>query len=139
MQGVFFWPGDARFEGKPADEAVRAVAASPGVVMVNRNRGSGTRVLIDRLLGDARPAGHAVEATSHHAVAAAVAQGRADFGVAIDVVARDRSLGFLPVSEERFDFVLASARRDRPAVRAFVAELARPETRAALRERGLLA
>ena len=139
MQGVVFRRGDARFEGKPADEAVCAVAASPGVVMVNRNRGSGTRVLIDRLLGGARPAGHAVEATSHHAVAAAVAQGRADFGVAIDVVARDRALGFLPVTEERFDFVLASARRDRPAVRAFVAELARPETRAALRERGLLA
>jgi len=139
MQGVVFRPGDARFEGKPAEEAVRAVATSPGVVMVNRNRGSGTRVLIDRLLGGARPAGHAVEATSHHAVAAAVAQGRADFGVAIDVVACDRSLGFLPVTEERFDFVLASARRDRPTVRAFVAELARPETRAALRERGLLA
>src|SRR5207249_9683073 len=46
---------------------------------------------------------------------------------------------FFPVTEERFDFVLASARRDGPAVRAFVAELARPETRAALRERGLLA
>src|SRR2546428_44940 len=56
MQGVVFRPGDTRFEGKPADEAVRAVAASPGVVMVNRNRGSGTRVLIDHLLGGARPA-----------------------------------------------------------------------------------
>jgi putative molybdopterin biosynthesis protein len=139
MQGVLFRPGDTRFHGKPAGEAVRAAAASPGVVMVNRNRGSGTRVLIDRLLGGARPQGYAVEATSHHAVAAAVAQGRADFGVAIDVVARDRSLGFLPVAEERFDFVVADARRDRPAVRAFVAELARPEMRAALRERGLLA
>ena len=51
--------------------------------MVNRNPGSGTRILIDRLLGGARPAGYAVQPKSHNAVAAAVAQGRADWGVAI--------------------------------------------------------
>jgi putative molybdopterin biosynthesis protein len=139
MQGVVFRRGDARFEGQQAEEAVRAAARMPGVVMINRNRGSGTRAIVDRLLGEARPAGYTVEASSHRAVAAAVAQGRADFGVAIDIVARDRDLGFLPLVEERFDFVVARRRRERPSVRAFEAELAQPEARMALRARGLRA
>ncbi|MBI4955239.1 MAG: molybdopterin biosynthesis protein [Myxococcales bacterium] len=139
QQGVVFRRGDARFEGRDATQAVREAARAPGIVMINRNRGSGTRALYDRLLGDARPAGHGVEASSHHAVAAAVAQGRADFGIAIDIVARDRGLGFLPLTEERFDFFVPVARRHRPAVAAFLEELERPETRAALRARGLLA
>lgn len=139
LQGVVFRRGDPRFEGRSAEEAVRAAARAPGVVMVNRNRGSGTRALIDRLLEGARPPGHGVEASSHHAVAAAVAQGRADFGVAIDIVAQGRDLGFLPLCEERFDLVLPTARRARPAVRALLEELASPGTRAALRARGLRA
>jgi putative molybdopterin biosynthesis protein len=137
MQGVVYRKGDPRFEARAAEEAVRAAARLSGVVMINRNRGSGTRALYDRLLGDARPAGFAVEASSHRAVAAAVAQGRADFGIAIDIVARDRGLGFLPLVEERFDFVVPARRRGRAAVRAFVAELEDPAARAALRERGL--
>jgi putative molybdopterin biosynthesis protein len=52
-------------------------------------------------------------------VAAAVAQGRADWGVAIEPAARAQGLGFLPLREERFDFAVRSARLDRPAVRAF--------------------
>jgi putative molybdopterin biosynthesis protein len=139
LQGVVFRAGDPRFALRGAEEAVREAARMPGIVMVNRNRGSGTRALYDRLLGDARPAGYGVEASSHHAVAAAVAQGRADFGIAIDIVARDRGLGFLPLCEERFDFFASAARRDRPAVRAFFDELARPETRATLAARGLIA
>lgn len=139
MQGVVFRPGDARFEGRPAEDAVREAARAPGVVMVNRNRGSGTRALYDRLLGDARPTGYGVEASSHHAIAAAVAQGRADFGIAIDVVAKDRGLGFSPLCEERFDFVIAAGRLERPGVRALIEELASPAARAALRERGFSA
>jgi putative molybdopterin biosynthesis protein len=139
LQGVVFRPGDERFEGKPAEVAVREAAATPGVVMVNRNRGSGTRAIIDRLLGELRPDGYGVEASSHHAIAAAVSQARADFGVAIDVVARERGLGFTAIAEERYDFFVRRARRDRAAVRAFIEELERPATRAALRARGLVA
>jgi putative molybdopterin biosynthesis protein len=139
LQGVVFHPGDPRFEGRSAEEAVRAAARDPSIVMINRNRGSGTRALYDRLLGDARPAGYGVEASSHHAIAAAVAQGRADFGIAVDIVARARGLGFLPLAEERFDFFIPAARRTRPAVAAFFEELCAPATRAALRARGLVA
>lgn len=136
LQGVVFRRGDARFEGRGAEEAVRAAVRTPGVVMVNRNRGSGTRALYDRLVGDARPPGYGVEASSHHAIAAAVAQGRADFGIAIDIVAKERGLGFLPLKEERFDLVIPEARRDRPGVKALVEELASPDARAALAARG---
>ncbi|MFG0315859.1 MAG: substrate-binding domain-containing protein, partial [Planctomycetota bacterium JB042] len=139
MQGVVFRRGDPRFEGRTAAEAVAAVAADEDVVMVNRNRGSGTRVLVDGLLGEARPRGHANEARTHHAVCASVAAGRADFGVAIETVAREASLGFLPVQEERYDFAIPRARRDRDAVRALVETLASETFREELRGRGFRA
>ncbi len=132
LQGVVFRRGDERFEGRGAAEAVAGVAADPSCVMVNRNRGSGTRVLLDRLLGSARPPGHLAEARSHNAVAAAVAQGRADWGVAISTVAADSGLGFLPLQEEQYDFVVPRARLDRPSVRAFRGLLAEEPARAAL-------
>jgi len=139
LQGVLFRRGDVRFEGRSAEEAFRDAAKTKGMMMINRNRGSGTRALYERLLDGARPEGYGVEASSHHAVAAAIAQRRADFGIAIDIVARDRGLGFLPLCEERFDFFTTPGRKKRPAVQAFFDALEEPETRAALRARGLLA
>ena len=54
------------------------------------------------------------------AVAAAVAQGRADWGMAISSVARDYGLGFLPVADEHYDLFVPEGRLERPAVRAFL-------------------
>jgi putative molybdopterin biosynthesis protein len=137
MQGLVFRPGDARFEGQATvQEAVAAALADPECTMVNRNAGSGTRVLIDRLLGAHRPPGHGVQTKSHNAVAAAVHQGRADWGIAIDTVARQYGLGFIPLQEEHYDFVVPRSRLDRPAVRAFQALLAEPEMRQRLVELG---
>ncbi|HEU4587467.1 MAG TPA: molybdopterin biosynthesis protein [Gemmatimonadales bacterium] len=136
MQGIVFRPGDERFAGRSAEDAVARALADPHCRMVNRNRGSGTRVLIDRLLGDAKPPGYHVEVKSHNAAAAAVAQQRADWGVAIETVARDAGLGFLPLREEQFDFVVPTARLERPAVQAFIALLADPAVRAELTRRG---
>jgi putative molybdopterin biosynthesis protein len=136
LQGIVFRRGDGRFEGRDVAGAVAAALADPECVLVNRNRGSGTRILIDRLLGAARPAGYLAEVKSHNAVAAAVVQGRADWGVAILPVARAAGLGFLPLREEQYDFVLPRARRDRPAVRAFAALLTEPATRKALEQMG---
>ena len=80
MQGILFRPGDQRFEGKDAQQALQAALADTTALMVNRNAGSGTRVLIDRLLAGARPPGYANQPKSHNAVAAAIAQERADWG-----------------------------------------------------------
>jgi putative molybdopterin biosynthesis protein len=78
------------------------------------------------------------EARSHNAVAAAVAQGRADWGVAIATVARSAGLGFLPLQEERYDFVVPRARWERPAVQRFRSQLENEKTRSALARLGFL-
>jgi putative molybdopterin biosynthesis protein len=101
-------------EARPVDELL----ADPRLRMVNRNRGSGTRVLIDRLLGERRPPGFAYEPRSHFAVAAAVAQKRADWGVTIEPVARRAGLRFRPLGPERYDFAIPADRWERPAVQA---------------------
>jgi putative molybdopterin biosynthesis protein len=129
MQGILFRPGDKRFEGKSAAEALKTILADPSALMVNRNAGAGTRVLIDDLLKGARPAGYANQPKSHNAVAAAIAQGRADWGVAIAPVAKLYGLGFLDVAPEHYDFLVVDKRRDRPAMRAFFEALRDHETR----------
>lgn len=116
MQGLVHRAGDPRFEGVGTAEAALAVAlADPDCLMVNRNPGAGTRVLLDGLLAGRKPPGYWNQPRSHNAVVAAVAQGRADWGVAIAPVARGLGLGFIPLAEEHYDFAVARAPR-RPAV-----------------------
>jgi putative molybdopterin biosynthesis protein len=137
LQGIVFRRGDARFEGREAQDAIDASLADTACVMVNRNQGSGTRALIDRLLGGAKPPGYAVQPRNHNAVAAAVAQGRADWGLTLDIIARNAGLGFIPVQHEQYDFVVPKARRNRPGVKAFIARLADRATRDSLVELGM--
>jgi putative molybdopterin biosynthesis protein len=101
--------------------------ADPSLRMVNRNRGAGTRALIDELLGERRPPGYAYEPRSHNAVAAAVAQGRADWGVTIEPVAVAARLRFRPLRSERYDFAVPEERWERPAVCA-LRRLLEPES-----------
>ncbi len=122
-QGILFRRGDARFEGRSLDEIVRLATSDLSCVMVNRNQGSGTRILIDRLLGGAKPSGYAVQPSNHNAVAAAIAQSRADWGLAIKSVADANNLGFIPYQEESYDFAIPKSRRARPAVQSFIALL----------------
>jgi putative molybdopterin biosynthesis protein len=137
MQGFVFRPDDPRFKGRSADAALEAALADPAILMVNRNSGSGTRVLVDGLLRGAKPAGYANQPRSHNAVAAAIAQRRADWGVAIEPVARLYGLAFLPIAPEQYDFLLVEARRDRPAVRQFLDVLRDAPTRARIRALGM--
>jgi molybdopterin molybdotransferase/putative molybdopterin biosynthesis protein len=137
MQGILFRPGDARFEGHSAQEALKIVLKDSSALMVNRNAGAGTRVLTDKLLDGARPAGYANQPKSHNAVAAAIAQERADWGIAIEPVAKLYGLGFLPVSPEHYDFLVADIRRERPGVHAFLAALRDERVRARIRALGM--
>jgi putative molybdopterin biosynthesis protein len=139
MQGIVFRAGDPRFTGRSPDEAVAAAIADPACLMVNRNQGAGTRILIDRLLAGARPEGYWNQPKSHNAVGAAVAQDRADWGVAIAPVAGAYGLGFLPLGEEHYDFALVSERRGKPAVAALLESLRQPETAALLAALGFRA
>jgi putative molybdopterin biosynthesis protein len=137
MQGILFRPGDKRFEGKSATEALKTALADQSALMVNRNAGSGTRVLMDKLLEGSRPPGYANQPKSHNAVAAAIAQSRADWGLAIEPVARMYGLGFLPVAPEHYDFLVVENRRERPAVQAFLAALRDQATRARIAALGM--
>ncbi len=132
LQGIVFRGGDARFDGRTPTTAVGEALSDAGSIMINRNPGSGTRILIDRLLGGARPAGYTSQAKTHSAVAVAVAQGRADWGVAIETVAREYGLGFLPLQPEQYDFIVPRTRLRRAPVQRFVAMLASEPVRAAL-------
>jgi putative molybdopterin biosynthesis protein len=137
MQGFIFRAGDARFDGLSAAAALKIALADPSILMVNRNAGSGTRVLTDSLLAGARPPGYANQPRSHNAVAAAIAQNRADWGVAIEPVARLYGLSFLPIAPEEYDFLLRQDRRERPAVKGFLAVLSDESTRAGIRALGM--
>ena len=137
LQGIVYRKGDVRLEGRTVEEAIAAAIADASCVMVNRNQGSGTRALIERLLGGAKPAGYAVQPRTHNAVAAAVVQQRADWGVTLDTIARTAGLGFIPMQDEQYDFVTPKARAERDPVKAFRALLDARATRDALRRLGM--
>ena len=119
-EGMRLIPGYRRMQGvvTRSDETrdVEALVEDPTIRMVNRNRGAGTRVLIDRILGERRPPGFPYEPRSHYAVAAAVAQKRADWGVTIQTVAQGAGLRFRPLQAEHYDFAVPADRWDRPGV-----------------------
>jgi molybdopterin molybdochelatase len=101
--------------------------------VVNRNRGAGTRFLFDRLLREYAAKvgvkfedltksiqGYYHEARTHTAVAAAVAQGRADAGVGIRAAAEMYGLDFIPLAWERYDFVVPVSKLSKDSVRVFI-------------------
>jgi putative molybdopterin biosynthesis protein len=137
MQGFLFRKGDPCFQGRSAEEAIKAALADPSCLMINRNAGAGTRILIDKLLGGARPSGYSNQPRSHNAVAAAIAQGRADWGIAIEPVAELYGLQFIRVAPENYDFILVEASRSKPAVQAFLAALRDNATRDKIRALGM--
>ena len=132
LQGIVYRKGDPRFEGRSIGAAIAAAIAAPDCLMVNRNAGSGTRILTDRLLEGAKPPGYWSQPKSHNAVAVAVAQNRADWGIAIESVARQYGLGFVAAQDEHYDFVVPKARIERTPVRRFRALLDDPAVKAAL-------
>ena len=83
----------------------------PDLRYLNRQRGAGTRVLLDYHLGklgitSAEVTGYQDEEFTHLAVAAAVASGRADCGLGIAAAAAALELDFIPLYEERYDLVV---------------------------------
>jgi putative molybdopterin biosynthesis protein len=95
---------------------------------VNRQRGAGTRVLCDHLLKKYGMCaeeidGYANEEYTHTAVAALIAAGNADAGLGIYSAAKMYDLDFIPVCEERYDFLIAEAYADDPMVCAFIETL----------------
>ncbi len=111
-----------------------------GLTIVNRNRGAGTRFLLDMLIrryaekhglsvgeviGKIR--GYYHEARTHTAVAAAVAQGRADAGIGIRAAASMYGLDFIPLAWEHYDFAVPLAKLEKASVREFISIVKTPE------------
>jgi molybdate transport repressor ModE-like protein len=111
--------------GNPSSIADVTDLARRGVRFVNRQRGSGTRLLCDTLLERAnlQPAdvrGYDHEEFTHSAVAAHVASGLADVGLAIETAAREFGLDFVPLLEERYVLFVDQSALDKPAVKRLV-------------------
>ncbi|MBO8179033.1 MAG: molybdopterin biosynthesis protein [Archaeoglobus sp.] len=103
------------------------------VTFINRNRGSGTRILTDMYLREvaekrgvsfqeltASIKGYTVEAKTHTSVAVSVASGKADVGVGIKSVTVNYGLDFIPLRSEEYDFLIRKDRMEKEAVRDFL-------------------
>ncbi|MDI6654914.1 MAG: molybdopterin biosynthesis protein, partial [Candidatus Hydrothermarchaeota archaeon] len=117
------------------------------ISFINRNAGSGTRVLLDLELSKLaqkkgthlkelarKIKGYEIEAKSHSAIAAAVAHGRADVGLAIKTVAGQYELDFIPLREEKYDFAIPKEKIEKPAVKKFLETLRSSQFRKKLEE-----
>ncbi len=105
--------------GNPLGIEGLADLARAGVRYVNRQRGAGTRVLLDVMLAQLSIApslvdGYAREEPTHLAVAAAIASGRADAGMGIMAAARALGLDFVPLTTEPYDLVVAPGAMESP-------------------------
>jgi len=114
--------------GNPHRLQTLADASKRGLRMVNRQRGSGTRSLIDQLLAanGLRPEsidGYAHEEFTHEAIAATVAAGQADVGFGIEAAAARYDLGFVPLIWERYGFVMRPATAASPEGKQLLARL----------------
>ena len=101
--------------------------------IVNRQKGSGTRILLDYLLLNACREegieckdlssivdGYNYVVKTHTAVAQAVKQGRADAGIAIEYVAYMYNLDFIPLAIEHYDFLVKKESIDKDSVKKFI-------------------
>lgn len=109
--------------GNPQEMTSVGDLARPGVVFVNRQAGSGTRVWLDVQLkaADVSPediAGYEHEESTHLGVARAVAEGRATVGLGISAAGNAYRLDFVPLSKERYDLVIPMDVWDAPSVEA---------------------
>jgi molybdate transport repressor ModE-like protein len=105
--------------------------ASGRLRFVNRQPGSGTRLMLDHLLAAARIAssrinGYQSEEFTHAAVAATIASGMADAGFGIEAAARQQGLDFVPLAMERYYLAARAATFARPAAQALLAALRAP-------------
>lgn len=104
----------------------------PDVVYVNRQRGAGTRLLLDYHLKQegidpSQVQGYTREEFTHLNVAAAVRSGSADTGLGILAAAKALDLDFIPVTEEEYELCIPAELADDPGVQAVIALIRRPD------------
>ncbi|MDO5401280.1 MAG: molybdopterin biosynthesis protein [Eubacteriales bacterium] len=122
QQGLMVAPGNPLGFTKFAD------IATPGVRYVNRQKGSGTRILTDYLCKTEHVDpdsiyGYEREEMTHTSVAAQIAAGSADAGMGIYSAARLYGLDFIPICIEEYDLLIPDHAWDTPMVRQLLATL----------------
>jgi putative molybdopterin biosynthesis protein len=127
--------------GNPLGLTGLADLTRPDLRYVNRQRGAGTRVLLDHALGGlgvdpTTIGGYSREEHTHLGVAAAVAAGRADTGLGIQAAARAFGLDFVPVAREPYDLVLRATGLDDEVLAPLWALLEQPDFRAQVEKLG---
>lgn len=120
--------------GNPLRLASIADVARVRARFVNRQRDSGTRILLDWLLAQAGLEPSAIDGYervefTHTAVAALVANGAADCGLGILAAARALECGFVPLADERYELATFDSRLEEPAMQALLDELRSAELR----------
>jgi putative molybdopterin biosynthesis protein len=121
--------------GNPAGIGGVADLARPGVRLLNREAGSGSRMLLDERLAaagipTAEVAGYGTAARGHLAVGEAIAAGLADAGVGIRAAGALFGLASIPLRTERYELIVPDHLLDLPAVGALLDLLGRPGIRA---------
>jgi putative molybdopterin biosynthesis protein len=112
-----------------------------GRTFVNRQKGSGTRVLLDHCLAErgidpASIPGYGREVTTHLAVALAVRTGEVDAGMGVYSAAKALGLPFVPVATERYELVMHRAMLDDPRIAALVETVSSEAFKQILRDLG---
>ena len=123
--------------GNPLGLSSLADLTRAGIRFVNRQRGTGTRVVLEELLAAAHIDPQAIvgfEATepSHQAAAQAVASGAADVSFGIEAAAQSKGLGFVPLAQEQYFLATLADNLNDPNVSALLAALRTPEWTEAL-------
>jgi len=119
-------------KGNPKNIVTWSDLTKPNVRFVNRERGSGARVLLDeklRLLGISHKdiVGYGDEEMTHLAIASKIARAEADVGLGIEKVAMQvNDLDFIPLQKERYDLVIRQEDLERPHFKALMSILKSP-------------
>ncbi len=121
-------------KGNPLDIKEFADIAKNGVRYVNRQKGSGTRVLMDYLceqyaVNVSDIYGYEREELTHTSVAAQIANGSADAGMGIYSAAQLYDLDFLPICIEEYDLIIPDHAWETPVVQQLIATLKSPAFR----------
>lgn len=108
--------------------------ARPGLRFINRQPGAGTRVWLDaRLrhlgLSSEQISGYENEVQTHSEVARAIAEGRADVGLGVEAAALAYGLDFIPLTSERYDFVIPVEVWHRPPIQSLIRWLTSDEAK----------
>jgi putative molybdopterin biosynthesis protein len=124
-------------KGNPRRIKTLSDISQPGICFINRQRGAGTRILLDYQLGLERiPAesiqGYQQEEYTHLGVAAAIASGRADCGLGIAAAAQALDLDFIPLFQERYDLVIPKEHATSPLLAPVFDIIAGEEFRSAV-------